>query len=254
MSFFDVTGRPAHFYVIRSVESRLMREYLEGCAGPFLDLGCGDGAFAASLELKGEVYGVDIADAMLISARAGVYVKAMKANAARLPFEDGFFGAIFSNCAVEHMDSLADVLRETRRVLRPGGVFAFTAPTANFLDAVREDAFLKEIGLNTDERLREYNERHHHVNMLDAQEWLRLLEENGFEDIAGEGYLPEPLGSFVARMDMLYTIETRESREMKERLETAYFAPGSAERDFFDKYIKDPHTSALCTHAIFKAR
>jgi SAM-dependent methyltransferase len=46
----------------------------------------------------------------------------------RMPFRDGAFDAVLSTETLEHLTDPADFLRETARVLRPGGRLWLTAP------------------------------------------------------------------------------------------------------------------------------
>ncbi|GIW04379.1 MAG: hypothetical protein KatS3mg059_0999 [Thermomicrobiales bacterium] len=92
-----------------------------------LDLGTGTGRYAVEAAARGAwVTGVDASPAMLSVARERVRasrqpIRLVRADLARLPFPDGSFDAavaVTSLCFVA--DPLA-VLREARRVLRPGG-------------------------------------------------------------------------------------------------------------------------------------
>jgi len=57
------------------------------------------------------------------SAAVGVVARAEK-----LPFADGRLDFVISNHMLEHAGDPVQVLREWRRVLKPGGIMAFTAP------------------------------------------------------------------------------------------------------------------------------
>ncbi len=56
-------------------------------------------------------------------ARFGDQVQLLQpVDAARLPFPDGSFDVVYSNAAMEHFAAPDEVIRETARVLRPGGL------------------------------------------------------------------------------------------------------------------------------------
>lgn len=243
-----------HFYIIRSVESRLLSDYIDKNGGPFLDLGCGDGNFGRTLGLK-QVYGIDIDDkAVREAAKGGCYKELLIANASQTSFSDAFFGTVFSNCAIEHMDRLSGVLKEVRRVLKDRGEFIFTAPSSKFLQVLKDDEILKGAGFNSDDSIDKYNEFHHHVNILDLKEWKEILEAAGFKLLEYEYYLPCGIGSFVARMDMLYAVEAPGSEELLNKLEKKYRSiSGLPFRMKCNRYIANPHTDEPGTHLIIKA-
>lgn len=242
-----------HFYIIRSVESRLLSDYIDKNKGPVLDLGCGDGHFGRTLDLR-EVYGIDIDENAIKSNINNGYIEAMLAHASRTPFSDSFFATVFSNCAVEHMDGLNDVLKEVRRVLKEGGKFIFTVPSSRFLQVLKADKILETVGLNSDDRIVEYNKFHHHVNIFGLEEWKRILEDAGFRFLEHEYYLPGEIGSFVTRMDMLYTVDSPGSKELLKKLEKKYrYISGLPFRMKCKRYIASPHSSEPGTHLIIKA-
>lgn len=88
-----------------------------------LDLGCGDGRFTARLQAAGaNVMGVDRSPSMVEAARLRNLI-VVEADATALPFADAAFDAVFSNAALHWIRNQDAMLREVRRVLRPGGRF-----------------------------------------------------------------------------------------------------------------------------------
>ena len=94
--------------------------------GPLLDLGCGTGAFAESLSLRGyQVVGFDREPSMLRRAnrRATLHSRLVRGDAAQLPFQS----AAFASCIATYPANFIlqrSALDEIARVVRPGGVLA----------------------------------------------------------------------------------------------------------------------------------
>lgn len=243
-----------HFNIIRSTEMRILSDYININEGPFLDLGCGDGNFGKKIGLS-EVYGIDIDEHAIKTNINNGYKEVLLASASKNPYPDSFFATVFSNCAIEHMDGLNDVLKEVIRVLKEGGKLIITVPSSNFLQALKVDKVLETVGLNSNDSIFEYNRFHHHVNIFSLEEWKGILERVGFKFLEYESYLPGSIGAFVARMDMLYTVETPESKVLTHKLEKQYRSiSGFFFRMKCKKYIVNPHTDELGTHLIIKAQ
>lgn len=85
-----------------------------------LDLGCGEGRVGAELARRGHtVVGVDSSQAMVAMARERH--EALVADAGDLPFEDGSFDLVVAYMSVMNLDDPEAGIRETARVLEPGG-------------------------------------------------------------------------------------------------------------------------------------
>lgn len=101
--------------------------------GRFLDLGCSAGLYTrsvgASLGSSGTVCGIDISPSMLAEAvrrsrRAGVFPAFLRADAKNLPFADRSFAGALCGGSLNEFGDPGRVLRETARVLEPGGRLA----------------------------------------------------------------------------------------------------------------------------------
>jgi len=132
--------------MLRAVEARLMREVV--LPPPVLDLGCGDGHFAA-VALDGVDIGVDRDRSSLREAgRRGVYRVRLQSQGGRLPLKTASLGSAFSNSVLEHMHALQDVLDEVGRALRHGAPFVFTVPNPGYRTQLSFPAWLRGAGLH----------------------------------------------------------------------------------------------------------
>jgi SAM-dependent methyltransferase len=174
---------------------------------PILDLGCYDGSFAHLLFEPGRaVFGLDLSRAHLEAARhSPAYTAVTCGDATRLPFRSDAFGSLLSNCVLEHLPDDAAALGEMARVVRPGGLIAFTVPGPDFRRGLytyqcllargeqhQADAYLQE----TDRRL-----AHHHYRT--AAEWQQMLSQAHLVVERLEPYLVGPALAVWDRLDNL---------------------------------------------------
>lgn len=122
-----------------------------------LDVGCGTGETTKHLlERAGEVYGVDLSPDQLATAVGKPELEAagfLAADALALPFEDDAFDRVVSVGSIMYWEDPEAVLREARRVTRPGGsilVMGFNrreasplTPLRNVHDAVNSVLFYR---------------------------------------------------------------------------------------------------------------
>jgi SAM-dependent methyltransferase len=148
-----------------------------------LDVGSGLGNLArrvAGLIPNGEVWGVERSAVQLARAkeRAGGNLHFLQGDAHALPFEEGRFDVVYCRYLLEHVAGPAKVLREMRRVLKPGGralaqendvlVNTFDPDCPRFDHVWRQFARLQEL-LGGDARI--------------GKKLYRLFRDAGFADV-----------------------------------------------------------------------
>jgi ubiquinone/menaquinone biosynthesis C-methylase UbiE len=106
-----------------------------------LDLGCGPGISAFGMldrVPEAEIVGLDLSRTMLFLAEQwrksepnGSRVEFVRADASRLPFDDHSFDAVTGHSFLYLLPDADAVLREVKRVLRPGRRCAFLEPNVD---------------------------------------------------------------------------------------------------------------------------
>ncbi|MGE0462757.1 MAG: class I SAM-dependent methyltransferase [Vicinamibacterales bacterium] len=177
--------------LIRAVESTLIRRHAPRVE-PVLDLGCGDGTFAAVTLATPLAYGLDPNGADLARARrSGVYTHVHEAPAHRIPLPDHACGLVLANSVLEHIPDLDPVLQEAHRVLRPEGWLVITAPNHRFGDGFGVVVMLERVGLKAIARRYRawFNRLAQHHHLLSAADWAARLSAAGFVVVQHEYYL-----------------------------------------------------------------
>ena len=145
-----------------------------------LDLGCGDGAFAAALVQAGAtVTGVDVAAEAVRRARERAPQAQIErvAEGAALPLAEDAFDVVWAGEVLEHVADVVGLLAEVRRVLRWGGTLLVTTPNLPRL-AVAVEALR---GAPLERRL---DPRADHLRFFTARTLEALLRDTGFPDAA----------------------------------------------------------------------
>ncbi len=111
-------------------------DYFKNCS-KILDVGCGLGRFLAFFPEKS--IGLDISDDSIRECKAEGF-QVVKAEATNLPFEDETFDGIRCSHIIEHFlpQEAYQVLEETARVLKPGGIIIIQSPlwSSQFYDEI----------------------------------------------------------------------------------------------------------------------
>ncbi len=197
---------PVHRALIRTLENRLFAE--ETIEPPVLDIGCGDGHYAAVTYPGLLDIGIDIAYPIVEEGRRnGPYRHADVADGTRLPFAAGAFRTVISNCVIEHVLDIEALVSEVARVLAPGGRFVFSVPDDRFTDMLPTVGRLRKWGLRSlAERYGQWWNRHAAHHHLDSPEvWRTRLVRHGLT-INRQVYYMSASATRVFEMSHYYAI------------------------------------------------
>ena len=210
--------RPATLQLLDEVAGDLV---VDGAGGPdgglrrVVDVGCGTAAMAAAAAGRWpniEVDATDISAGMLaVAARtldeageAGTRIRLVQAPADRLPFPDGTFDVALAAFVLQLVPSRPRVLREMRRVLRPGGRLAFVGWLRGELPLAADDAWdatLEAAGLGGRES------SGGHDDLASAAAAAASLRRAGLSRVTARAdrlvhaFTPEGYAAFVTRFD-----------------------------------------------------
>lgn len=138
-----------------------------------LELGCGTGTLLRMLESRFETFGIDISEqAITMAKQVTQAAKLYQRDASDLSiFGDAFFDVVISNHMFEHLDSrsIVNALRETNRVLIPGGVFVMVTPNL-------ASPFIKTRGVEW------YGFRDKsHISLRTVEGWVESIRSQDFD-------------------------------------------------------------------------
>jgi ubiquinone/menaquinone biosynthesis C-methylase UbiE len=174
----------AIFYKGRGIQSQWHRfkfakikDHLPSNAQNILDVGCGPGTFIGNFlppSIKG--FGIDIANPQIEFAKKKYpfsHLRFIGIEGDTLPFEDGFFDSVTCIELIEHLpiEKIDSLLKEIKRVLRPGGALLLTTP--NYGSAWP----LIEFFVN---KLSPVSYAHQHISKFRKKSLINLLRTHGF--------------------------------------------------------------------------
>ncbi len=133
--WFEADGK-----LVFETEVRALEQVLPNLPRPWLEIGSGSGRFTDSLGID---VGID-PSAGLLRLATGRKAGALRGRGEQLPFAEATFGAVFIIVALPFVEWPLSVLRETRRVLQPGGKMVLaeiprTSPWGQLYDAEGKD-------------------------------------------------------------------------------------------------------------------
>lgn len=140
-TYFTDTGRNPYskrtHHRIRKSRTQILNLLEHVSPGPLLDIGCSLGyGLRAAKELGIESVGLDISDYAVEMCRKQGFA-AKRGSIHLMPFADETFQMVLIKHVLEHTADPRTVLREIRRVLRPGGGVFISTPHAGYNRAVR---------------------------------------------------------------------------------------------------------------------
>lgn len=112
---------------------KVLRNEMPSVYSSHLDIGCGPGTFIGTLDAEKESYGVDIAENQIHYAQDHYGTRVHRFECIEkgyLPFEKERFDVVTLIEVLEHVtnEERLVMLRESRRVLRPGGCIIVSTP------------------------------------------------------------------------------------------------------------------------------
>ena len=123
------------------VRDSLRRHAPSGRPLQVLDVACATGMSFRFLADLGQIRGIDISDETIRYCALRGIDRIVKADAMKLPFAAGSYDVVLALDAFEHFDDDLAAMRETWRVLRPGGVLVATVPAFMSLWSPHDDAY-----------------------------------------------------------------------------------------------------------------
>jgi ubiquinone/menaquinone biosynthesis C-methylase UbiE len=90
-----------------------------------LEVGCGRGDFLKSFQRIGlECFGCDIQKVKV----EGIKIKQVDISKEKLPYGDETFDIVYHKSVIEHISSPENLMKETYRILKPGGIVVILTP------------------------------------------------------------------------------------------------------------------------------
>ena len=187
-----------------------------------VDIGCGGGTYLRAWSELGaaRVVGVDSSAPLLHSARddhgdlpgAGFHL----GDAAATGLPDGTADVVFERALVHHLDDLAPVVAESRRLLRPGGTYLVQDRTPDDVALPGSPEHPRGFLFEVFPRLLDVERGRRHTTAA----LTSALEQGGFDDVRTTS-LEEVRRRYAAREEYLAEIAARTGRSILHELDDA---------------------------------
>lgn len=198
---------------MKNLDSRYRFLQRLGPRAKILDLGCG--SFKTLKRLREQrpdlqYYAVDIMDVAAVCPPGVTFARA-DIDHDKLPFDDGFFDAIFFCHVLEHLLYPMTTLAEIRRVLKPGGQIYIEGPSTRALflpslSSIRSSGAMKAVGDDLN-----FYDNFTHVRPLSKRS-LHMFLELASCDVAKLGHVRNPLKTALAPLLVLGGLLTLKRR------------------------------------------
>ena len=124
---YDEKAKPRTNYPFE-LASYLYRRFNFKKGNKILEIGCGRGEFLEAFKKLGlECYGTDISD-VSVQKLSHFNVKLADILKERLPHEDNMFDVVYHKSLIEHLYFPENLMKESHRVLKPGGKVVILTP------------------------------------------------------------------------------------------------------------------------------
>ena len=127
-SFEHQRHRSLDFVYGGAERAAFFARYVGGSGKRILDLGCRSGALTMAYLAGNEVVGLDVDRRALAEASRRGIATCWGDVESELPFDAGEFDVVVAGELLEHVRDPASLLRDVRRVLRPGGRLVGSVP------------------------------------------------------------------------------------------------------------------------------
>jgi ubiquinone/menaquinone biosynthesis C-methylase UbiE len=180
----------------RKIETKLYNLKARYLTGFTLDIGCGNGEF---LEMHKNSIGVD-AHPLSISVCRSKGLNVIRGDCHKLMFKDGKFDSVHCNSVLSHCEYPFEVIKEIRRVLKPGGIL-----------------YLADNDIST--RKWSFYDDYTHKTALTTKSLLYMLNDNNFEivKVSWIPYIPRFFGRIGHLPLPLFTSFTKICGVLKKR-------------------------------------
>ena len=149
--------------------------------GRFLDIGFGAGTILeAAAAQDWDVFGLEVSKPAVDQARARGF-KVFHGALSDAEYSGGFFDVVTASEILEHLESPDEVLKEIARIIRPGGLFWATTPSATGISS-------RLLGTNWSVLTPP-----EHMQLYSSRGIIRMLQRAGFKSVNVKAHGTNPM-------------------------------------------------------------